>query len=409
MAYLPRIQEAALRRAMRTFPAVLVTGPRQSGKTTLLRQIWGRSHRFVSFEQPHVRSRALGDPVGFLRDNPPPLILDEIQYVPELLSHLKHDIDEHRSPGRYLMTGSQSLALMQGASQSLAGRVAVMTLLPFGAEELGTAKPAASIQDLLARVFGLGKVVLPGPKLKGLGDWLLRGAYPELRANPKVDAELWCSGYVQTYLERDVRTLMRVGDLNAFDRFIRLCAIRTGQLLNLSDLARDASVSVPTAKTWLSVLEASHELFLVPPHHRNFGKRLVKAPKLYFTDTALAANLAGLSSEATLLKGPMAGALFETAVVAGWRKAFFNRGLMPSIFHWRSSDGLEVDLLIEREGKLHAVEAKLTASPGAGDAHALSKWLALAGSEAAGAVVACDINESIALLPGIRAVPWWLV
>lgn len=406
--YYPRTLDGVLRRATKTFPAILVTGPRQTGKTTLLRTAWGKGRGFVSLEQPAVRARAEADPVAFLKENPPPLILDEVQYVPELLHHLKDDIDQNRRPGRYLMTGSQGLALMQGVGQSLAGRVAVLTLLPFSASELSGERPA-TLASLLARVFGPARPSRQKRASLSLGDWLLRGAYPEPRANPKVDHQLWCAGYIQTYLERDVRTLLKVGDLNAFSRFLRLCATRTGQILNLSDLARDTGVSVPTAKSWLSVLEASHEVFLLPPHFANFGKRLIKAPKLYFTDTALAAYLAGITSEQALLHGPMAGALFETAVVVAWRKAFLHRGQIPNLFYWRSSDGIEVDLVVERDRKLFAIEAKLTSTPTPGHAANLARWVKLAGDAVAGAVIQANVETPTTLSPGIRAIPWWWV
>jgi uncharacterized protein len=398
----------ALRRAMRTFPAVLVTGPRQSGKTTLLRTAWSKGRRFVSLEQPAVRARALADPVGFLRDNPPPLLLDEIQYVPDLLHHLKEDIDQNRLAGRYLLAGSQSLALMQGISQSLAGRVAALTLLPFSIGE-ASGQRSSSLDVLVGRVFGGLGHFRPQPPRISIGNWLLRGAYPEPRANSRVDHQLWCASYIQTYLERDVRTLLKVGDLNAFSLFVRLCAARTGQILNLSDLARDAGISVPTARSWLSVLEASHEVFLLPPYFANFGKRLVKAPKLYFIDTALAAYLSGITSEAALLQGPMAGALFETAIVVAWRKALVHRGQLPNLFYWRSSDGLEIDLLLERDRRLFAIEAKLTATPTPGHAASLVKWMFLAKDMVGGAVVQANVDSPMSLVPGVKVVPWWWV
>jgi len=353
-------------------------------------------------------ARALADPIGFLGDLTPPLILDEIQHASELLSYVKTAIDEDRRPGRYFLTGSQSLALMHGVSQSLAGRVAVLTLLPFGLEELWGGR-VQSIDALLARLFAA-----PGTHVSkrqggrpNLGDWLLRGAYPEPRAHPRVDRELWCSSYIQTYLERDVRALLNVGDLNAFDRFLRLCAARTTQILNLADLARDTGVSMPTARRWLSVLEASHEVFLLPPYFANYGKRLIKAPKLYFLDTALAAYLMGIRTLDGVLQGPAAGPLFETAVVTAFRKAFCHRGLSPSMYYWRSSDGLEIDLLVERDQRLYPVEIKSTATVTPGHAASLRKWLDLSGAGDAGrGIIAAKVDAPLAVAPGIRAVPW---
>jgi len=336
-----------------------------------------------------------------------PVILDEIQYVPELLPYIKTRIDEDRSPGSWLLTGSQSFSLMQGVSESLAGRVAVVTLLPFSvAEAEGRGGKQPALGTLLSKIQAAG-LKAPSPSFH-VADWLLRGAYPEVRANPDVDRELWCAGYVQTYLERDVRQVVNVGDLNAFHLFLRVAAARTGQVINYSDLARDAGISPPTARKWMSVLEASGQVYLLPPYFRNFGKRLIKSPKIYWLDTAVAAFLMGLHSPEPLLHGPFLGPLFETAVISAWVKAFHNRGLPPAVYFWRSRDGIEVDLLVDHDGRLYPMEAKATSTVFPQHASALLKWRDLAGSREPSTIIA-DIPKPASLLPGVRAVPWWWI
>ena len=410
MTYVHRYLSHAIRRAARTFPAILVTGARQTGKTTLLRHEFGKSHRFVSLDRPDVRARAQADPLAFLGDHPAPLVLDEIQYAPDLLHFVKERIDADRKPGRFILSGSQSFALMKGVSESLAGRIAVLSLDPFSVAESSANPASPSIDALLDRVFGDGRF---SSTSLDLGDWLLRGGYPEIRASSNVDRSLWFSSYVQTYLERDVRDLLQVGDLDAFGRFLALAASRTGSLLNMTDLGRDAGVTGPTIRRWVSVLEASHVVFLLPPYHENYGKRVIKSPKLYFADPGLASYLLGLHTAEAILGGPTAGPLTETAVVSEWLKAFRQRGERPSLYFWSTGRGIEVDLLIERNGRLHALEVKATATPTPHHADALAAFLEVAAGKKKKkaqprAALACRVAAPMALRPGVRAVPWHL-
>ncbi len=406
MRYRPRRLAATLKRALRTFPAALVTGARQSGKTTLLRNELS-GHPYVSLERPDARARALADPEGFLSDAGAPLVLDEIQYAPVLLHHIKDRIDADRRPGRYVLTGSQTFALMRGVSQSLAGRVAVLSLDPLSAGEAAGTPEATTPGRLLARVFSPGRRSPRPGAPPDTADWLLRGGYPEPRLNRRVDRELWFASYVQTYLERDVRDLLRVTDLESFRRFLFLAATRTGQLLNLAELGGELGVSAPTVRQWLSVLQTSQVVYLLRPFHRNLGKRIRKSPKLYFMDVGLATFLLGLHTRPAVLQGPSLGPLLETAVVTEWVKAFRGSGLEPPLSFWRASDGREVDLVIEYGGRVHAVEAKATATPVPAHAANLAAFAALAGPGTR-TVLACRVDTTVALRPGVRAVPWHL-
>lgn len=351
----PRILARTILKAMKSFPATVVTGPRQSGKTTLFKMLFSKSHQFVSLEDPDVRIRAKEDPILFLEQFKPPVIIDEIQYVPELLSYIKTKIDEKRKPGQWFFTGSQNFVLMEGISQSLAGRAAVLSLLPFSfSERIGRGDKSREMGEWL-------KGLNPGQKFEikvSLAELILRGNYPEIASKRSVDRQLWCGSYISTYLERDVRNLAQVGDLGQFERFLRLCAIRTGQILNLSELAKEVGLSVPTIKRWISLLETGHQIYLLYPYYKNLGKRLVKSPKLYFNDTGLASYLLGLHDRETLLNSPNFGNLFETMVVIDMLKRFLHFGQMPSMYYLRTRDGLEVDLVLELGQNLHLFEIK---------------------------------------------------
>lgn len=360
-SFKPRTLALPIKKAMRTFPAIVVTGPRQSGKTTLLKSLLEKTHTFLSLEDPDIRTLARDDPRGFFERYHPPLILDEIQYVPELLSYIKTAIDEDRRPGQWIITGSQNFLLMKGITQSLAGRAAIFSLLPFSyAEQLGrgnkTEKPLTWLR-MLAKTPPSSTV-----RKDSIEEWILRGNYPEIALHKKIDRKIWCASYIATYLERDVRNLTAVGDLNQFDRFLTMCATRTGQLLNYSDIAKDIGISVTTVKRWISILEASYQIYLLYPYYKNIGKRLIKTPKLYFADTALASYLLGIHDRETLLGSPHFGNLFETAIINDVAKRFTHFGEKPSLFFLRTHTKDEIDLVVEYVTKIWLFEIKSSAT-----------------------------------------------
>jgi len=356
---IPRQASETLRRLSRGFPVLVITGPRQSGKTTLARATFA-DKPYVSLENPDSRSFAESDPRAFLAGFPDGAILDEVQRTPELFSYLQGLVDEDPRMGRFILTGSQQFGLLSRITQSLAGRVGLVHLLPFSQIELR--QTPSSPADLETALF--------------------KGGYPPLYVRDLTPQD-WLSAYVATYLERDLHQLINVRDLKTFQIFLRMCAARTGQLLNLSALANDCGITHHTAKAWLTVLEASYLLFLLPSHHRNLGKRLTKSPKLYFLDTGLAAWLLGIQDQGQLRFHAQRGPLFETWVIAELLKGRFNRGLPSNLYFWRDSAGNEIDILLDQGERLVPIEIKAGTTINPDYFAGLTKWRALAG-EAAG-------------------------
>jgi len=398
--YIPRALEPVLRRAAGEFPAIVLTGPRQSGKTTLLKHVFGAAAGYVSLEPPDVRSAAAADPRGFLAMNPPPVIFDEVQYAPELLPYIKEQIDQRRSSrGQYLLTGSQNLLLASQVTETLAGRAAMLRLLPLSQREVA----GRSTRPLPWE--SQPKVAAEAPNPSDRWRSFLRGGYPELVSEPDRDVSLWHQSYIQTYLERDVRSLRQVGDLTSFQSFLRALAARSGQLLNLTDVARDLGIAVNTAKAWLSVLEATFQVIVLRPYHANIGKRLVKTPKVYFTDTGTLCHLAGLRDPEHAKGGPMGGAIFETAVLMEIYKTLADRGEDPRVYFWRTSAGVEVDFLVETEGMLVPVEVKLSSTPLPAMATAIRTFREDLGSKAGPGYVVHGGDLRLPLAPSVTAIP----
>lgn len=344
---LPRAIAGKLKKLAAQFQVVVVAGPRQSGKTTLAKMTFP-GYSYVSLEDADNRRYAIADPRGFLARYNKRVIIDEVQRAPDILSYMQTLVDGHPLPGRYILTGSQQFNLLHKAGQSLAGRAAYLRLLPFTVSELYRLKPANPAQ-------------FPAVKRRTLNarldEVLYAGFYPRIHHEHIAPAD-FLSSYIAAYIERDVRDVLRIGDLLAFQNFVRLCAGRSGQILNLSSLGADCGISHTTARQWLSVLEASSLVFTLQPFYRNFSKRLIKSPKLYFLDTGLLCHLLQIRNPAQLGAHPLYGAIFETFAVAEIYKSFCHAGKTPPLYFWRDRTGREVDLLIDGGARLAAVEIK---------------------------------------------------
>jgi predicted AAA+ superfamily ATPase len=328
---IPRKAEEEIKSLSKQFKAIAVTGPRQSGKTTLVRKVFS-DKQYVNLENPDIRRFAIDDPRGFLSNYSDGAILDEVQRTPELFSYLQQILDEKEEQGQFILTGSNNFLLQENISQSLAGRVGYLFLLPLSIDEISN-------------------------ESRQTNNLLLKGGYPELYQK-EIEIDKYFANYIRTYIERDVRLLKNINDLYLFERFLRLCAGRTGQLLNMSSLAGDTGIDVKTVASWIGVLEASFIVFRLQPYHKNYNKRIVKMPKLYFYDTGLAAALMGIESTTQLDIHPFKGGLFENLVILEFLKGLYNQGKPNNLFFWRDNTGNEIDLLIKRGETRVPVEIK---------------------------------------------------
>jgi len=393
---IPRHLETALKLAARKYPVVAVTGPRQSGKTTLVRAAFA-DRPYVSLEDPEQRDFARRDPKGFLGRFRDRVVLDEVQRVPDLLSYIQGLVDERKVPGRFLLTGSQNFLLLERISQTLAGRCSMLHLLPFSRSELA----GEEMMDLSR----LGRVPPEGRRPSvGLFEMLLRGGYPPIH-DLELEPSDWLRNYYQAYVERDVRDLLNVGDLETFGRFVRLCAGRCGQLLNVSALAADCGVAHTTARRWLSTLEASYIVMLLRPFHRNFRKRLVKSPKLHFLDSGLLCYLLRIRTSDDLRLHAARGAVFESWAVSEVVKNFAHRGRDSDVAFWRDSAGHEVDLIVEAQPTPAAVEMKSGETFQSDFLDGLKFWRGLTGRPDAPASVVYGGGESY-MREGMAVVSW---
>ncbi len=377
--YTKRLLEETIKRIRTTFPAIVVTGPRQSGKSTLLKHLIGDMSRIATLENPDVRALIAEDPLAFLQAQKKPFVLDEIQHLPIITTYLKILIDRERTPGQWFITGSQQFSVMKNVSESLAGRAAILTLPTFQLQERSD--------------------------VKTLQDFIFSSSYPELSVNKNVDRAIWFSSYLQTYLERDLRAVIDVNDLKDFEQFLRLLATRAGQILKLSGISSEMGISVPTVKRWIAALEATYIVYLLPPLYNNYGKRIIKAPKLYFYDMGLLNYLLKMPNAEVALNSPMAGALFENAVVSETLKRKLAEGIQPELYFWRSQSGVEIDLITRENGRFTPHEIKLSSVVRPQFFKNLTYWLALEKNGEPGRVIT-NCAENVPMPHGMKNIHW---
>lgn len=360
--YIKRHMEAVVERLSQMFGAVLVTGSRQVGKTTMLKQVTSNIP-YITLDDPIILNSAIQEPITFIKDNPPPVYIDEIQYATGMFPYIKMLIDENNGKGLFYMSGSQQFKMMQSVSETLAGRLGIVNLLGLSLREIKSVEfyePFLPSEEyLLSRKPSIAEI-----GYSEVWNTIHRGCMPELSANPQYDWQLFYGAYVRTYIERDVRELTQIGDEVKFMNFMTVIASHTGQLLNLASVARDVGISEPTASRWLSILSASNIIYLLRPYHSNLIKRAVKTPKLYFLDTGLAAYLLKWNTPEVLQHGAMAGAFFETFVITEIIKSYYNAGIMDlPLYFYRDKEQNEIDLLIEKDGTLYPIEIKKHSDP----------------------------------------------
>jgi len=388
-----------------SFPVLLITGPRQVGKTTLLEMCAEAGRNYVTLDDVEARSLAANDPGLFVQTHQPPVIIDEVQYAPQLFSYLKIVVDREKKNGLFWLTGSQKFHLMRGITESLAGRVAVIDLLGLSQAELdGRSDKVVPFLPTPAWIDAARGSMTQPRQLLDVYEQLWRGSFPRMNTVKDPPRDLFYRSYVQTYIQRDLRDLLSVSNETTFHRFLSVVAARTGQLLNYAKLARDVDIDNKTAKSWLSILQTSGLVYLLQPYYRNVTKRLVKTPKLYFLDTGLGAYLSKWPTSASLEAGAMSGALLESYMFAEILKSYWHNGIEPHFYYYRDTDQREVDLVIETGDTFYPVEFKKTATPSK-TASRHFRLLDKLGKKVGHGCVLCLVEKDVPLSENVTAVP----
>ena len=383
------------------FPVIMLTGPRQVGKTTLLENI-SKNREYITLDDLEQRRLAKQDPALFLQIHKPPLFIDEIQYAPELFSYIKMYVDKNKKNGDFWITGSQKFHLMKNVTETLAGRVAIIDLLGISQSEIQKREEIPFLPDKTWIEQTL-KNKYKNEDITDIYAKIFRGNYPKLIADKDMPRDIFYSSYVQTYIERDVKDLMKIGDELKFLTFLKTIAARTGQLINYTDIAKDVDIDVKTAQSWTSVLETSGIIKMLYPYHNNLTKRAIKTPKMYFLDTGLCTYLCGWDSPTTLMNGIMSGNILETVVFAEILKSYWNNAMQPNIYFYRDTDQKEIDFVIESNGTLYPIEVKKTANP-----TGVKLWFNVlkdTGKTLGDGAVICLYNSILPIKENITAIP----
>ena len=389
----------------KSFPVLLLTGPRQVGKTTLLESISDNTRKYVTLDDLEQRQLAKTDPALFLQIHQTPLIIDEVQYAPELFSYIKMYVDNNKTSGLFWLTGSQKFHLMKNITESLAGRVAILDMLGLSYKEI-TNKAADVIPFLptFSWVTEAKQHFDTSPNVNEVFELIYRGSFPKLISDKNMSRDIFYSSYIQTYIERDVKDITKIGSELKFFNFIKSMAARTGQLINYTDIARDTNIDLKTAKAWASILETSGLIKFLQPYYNNITNRIIKTPKMYFLDTGLCCYLTGWNSSKTLESGAMNGAIFETYVFAEILKSYWNNGKNPNIYFYRDKDKREIDFIFEYNGMLYPIEVKKTATPSLSNIKSFSVIENLKKPIGEGAIICLykelfPLNKNVILIP----------
>ncbi len=402
--YIQRHAEITASKLAEMFGAILIAGPRQVGKTTMLEKLTD-GITYVSLDDPIIKASAEEESGTFFKDNPPPVFVDEIQKAPALFNQIKLLLDRSHKKGQFFMCGSQQFKMMKGVSESLAGRIGLCTLLGFSLREAHAVECSLPFIPT-EEYFSARKQNLADITYDEVWNTVQRGLMPELFINPNYSWQLYYSAYVRTYIERDVRELSEIGDTVKFTNFMIAAAASTGQLVNVASLARDVGISAPTAERWLSILVASNIVYLLQPYSNNVMKRAIKTPKLYFLDTGLAAYLTRWNSPEVLKTGAMAGAFFESFVISEIIKSYYNAGISdPPIYFYRDKDMNEIDLLIENNGTLYPIEIKKHADPQKSDAKAFKLIDSIPNVKKGQGGIVCLYDNLVTLTEGVKVIP----